>query len=216
MKKIALILAGCGNKDGAEITESVSLLIALSQCKAEVTAFAPNVEFSAIDFIHQKSMDQSRNALTEAARIMRGKIFDLRNLEVNKFDAVVFAGGYGVIKNLCNWAEKGARCEVLPEVEKTVLGFYEASKPIGAVCIAPALIARVLGKKHITVTIGQDAETAKEIEKTGAIHEICPVDDFITDREHKIVTTPAYMFDAQPHEVFKGIQAMAKELVEWA
>lgn len=216
MKKIALILAGCGNKDGAEITESVSLLIALSQCGAEVTAFAPSVEFSATDFIQQKPMEQTRNTLTEAARIMRGNISDLKNLDVKEFDAVAFAGGYGVVKNLCNWAEKGARCEVLPEVEKAIIGFYEASKPIGAVCIAPALIARVLGKKHITVTVGEYSDAAKEIEKTGAIHESCPVDDFITDREHKIVTTPAYMFEAKPHEVFKGIQAMAKELVEWA
>ena len=216
MKKIALILAGCGNKDGAEITEAVSLLIALSQCGADVTAFAPNVDFSAIDFIQQTTTAESRNVLTEAARIMRGNIFDLNNLNVKEFDGLAFAGGYGVINNLCNWAEKGARCEVLPEVEKTILGFYEASKPIGAVCIAPALIARVLGKKHISVTVGEDSAAAKEIENTGAIHEVCPVDDFITDREHKIVTTPAYMFDAKPHEVFKGIQAMAKELVEWA
>lgn len=216
MKKIALVLSGCGNKDGAEITEAVSLLIALSQCGAQVSAFAPDIEFDAIDFIQQKTMNQKRNAMTEAARIMRGQVQDLKNLNVKDFDAIAFAGGYGVVKNLCNWADKGARCEVLPEVEKAIIGFYEASKPIGAVCIAPALIARVLGKKQITVTVGEKSEAAKEIEKTGAIHEVCPVDDFITDREHKIVSTPAYMYDAEPHQVFKGIHAMAKELVEWA
>lgn len=216
MKKIALILSGCGNKDGAEITEAVSLIIALSQCGAKVTAYAPDVEFDAIDFLHQKPMNQKRNVLTEAARIMRGKIINLKELQAKNYDAVVFSGGAGVIKNLCNWAEKGARCDVIPEVEKVIFEFYNASKPIGAVCIAPALIARVLGKKQITVTVGDQSEAAKEIEKTGAIHEVCPVDDYITDREHKIVTTPAYMYDAEPHQVFKGIQAMVKELVEWA
>lgn len=217
MKKIAVVLSGCGNKDGAEITEAVSLLVSLSQYGAETTCFAPNKEFKALNFITNEPLGENRNVLTEAARIARGNIYDLKNLNVTEYDALAFVGGYGAAKNLCNWAEKGSQCVVLPEVEKLIQAFYQASKPIAAICIAPVLVAKVLGAKRVTVTLGNDPETIAEVLKTGAQHEICPVDDFVTDRETKVVTTPAYMYGtAKPHEVFKGIAGLAKELVEMA
>ncbi|HEY8271758.1 MAG TPA: isoprenoid biosynthesis glyoxalase ElbB [Pseudobdellovibrionaceae bacterium] len=217
MRKIAVILSGCGNKDGAELTEAISLLISLSQNGAEYRCFAPNIEFNALDFIKNEPLGTKRNALTEAARITRGEIQDLKNLEVSKYDALAFVGGYGAAKNLSNWAEKGAQCTVLPEVEKAIIDFHAASKPIAAICIAPVLIAKVLGSEKVTVTVGDDKETIAKILKTGAQHEICPVDDYVTDRETKVITTPAYMYDnAKPHEIFKGISALAKELVEMA
>jgi len=119
---------------------------------------------------------------------------------------------------LCNWAQKGSGCDVHPEVERVILEFYQAEKPIGAICIAPALIARVLGAKGITFTVGEDrGEAAGEVRKTGAHHNDCAVYDYITDREHRIVTTPAYMFDgARPHEAFTGIRGPVRELVEMA
>lgn len=217
MKKIAVVLSGCGYLDGSEITESVSLLISLHQAGAEVQCFAPEISFPVVDHIAQKNSGEKRSVLTEAARIARGQIQDITKLEEKNFDAVAFPGGFGAAKNLCNWAEKGSACEVNPQVQKVILDFYNASKPIGAICIAPVLLAKVLGAKKVTVTIGNDPETAAEIAKTGAIHEECPVDDYITDREHKVVTTPAYMYgEAKPHEVFKGIFGLAHELVEWA
>lgn len=217
MKKVAVVLSGCGHLDGSEITESVSLLIALYQAGADVSCFAPDIEVPVTNHVDGKTLNEKRHVLNEAARICRGRIQSLQKLATKDFDAVVFPGGYGAAKNLSNWAEKGAQCEVLPEVKRVILEFHEASKPIGAICIAPALLAKVLGDKKITVTIGEDKNTAAEIQKTGAIHEDCPVDDYITDRESKIVTTPAYMYDeAQPHEVFKGIFGLAHELVEWA
>ncbi|MFS4458420.1 isoprenoid biosynthesis glyoxalase ElbB [Bdellovibrio sp. HCB2-146] len=217
MKKIAVVLSGCGFKDGSEITEAVSLLIALNEAGATVSCFAPNIEISATNHMSGKPENEKRNLMNEAARIARGHIQDLAQLHAKDFDAIAFPGGYGAAKNLCNWAEKGAQCEVLPEVKRVITEFYEASKPIGAICIAPVLVAKVLGKHGVTVTIGEDVETAKEIEKTGARHEECPVDDYISDRETKVVTTPAYMYDnARPNEVFKGIFGLAHELVEWA
>ncbi len=219
MKKIAVILAGCGYLDGSEITETVSLLIALHQAKAEVHCFAPNQEFVATNHLTKDSdeKNEQRNVLTESARLCRGDAKDLTNLFAKDFDGLAFPGGFGAAKNLSNWAQKGAACEVNSEVQRVILEFYNASKPIGAICIAPTLLAKVLGSKKVTVTIGNDKETAKEIEKTGAQHEDCPVDDYISDRETKVVTTPAYMYEnAKPHEVFKGISAMANELVEWA
>ncbi|HEY1080524.1 MAG TPA: isoprenoid biosynthesis glyoxalase ElbB [Bdellovibrio sp.] len=217
MKKIAVVLSGCGFLDGSEITEAVSLLIALHQAGAEVSCFAPNIEVPAMNHATKKPIAEKRNILEESARIARGTIHSLDTLKVSDFDALAFPGGYGAAKNLSNWAEKGAKCDVLPDVKRVILDFYNDSKPIAACCIAPVLLARVLGDKNVTLTIGNDAGTASEIKKTGAVHEECPVDDYISDREGKIVTTPAYMYDdAKPHEVFKGIVGLAHELVEWA
>ncbi len=216
MKKIAVVLSGCGYLDGSEITEAVSLLIALNQAGAETFCFAPNIDVPAMDHKSGQSAEK-RNVLQESARIARGKVQDLAELDEKNFDAVAFPGGYGAAKNLSSWATEGAKSQVLPAVEKVILDFYKASKPIGAMCIAPVLLAKVLGNKKVTLTIGNDAATAAELAKTGAVHEECPVDDYITDRETKVVTTPAYMYDdAKPHEVFKGIFGMAHELVEWA
>lgn len=217
MKKVAVILSGCGNKDGAEITEAVSLLISLSQNGAEYMCFAPSVEFEALNFINDQALGQKRNVLTEAARIARGKIQDLKNLDIKTYDALAFVGGFGAAKNLSDWAAKGAKCSVLPDVEKVIKAFHKETKPIAAVCIAPVLLAKVLGSEGVTVTVGDDKETIAEILKTGAQHEACPVDDYVTDRETKVITTPAYMYgNAKPHEVFKGISGLAKELVEMA
>lgn len=217
MKKIAVILSGCGHQDGAEITESVSTLIALSELGAEYTVFAPSLDFKANNFLTGQPTNETRNVMQEAARISRGQVTDLAKLNPADFDGVALPGGYGAALHLCDWAKKGSGCDVLPTVQKVVEAFHKEQKPILAVCIAPALIARVLGKHGVTLTIGNDKETAQEIEKTGAQHENCKVTDYVTDREHKVVTTPAYMYDnAKPFEVFKGIRAAAKEFFEMA
>lgn len=217
MKKIAIVLAGSGHKDGSEITEAVSLLIALQQNGADTQFFAPNMEVEAIDHRTGNPLPEKRNVLTESARLARGEISDLEKLNVKDFDAIAFPGGFGAAKNLSNWAQKGSGAAVLPKVESLLREFHAAGKPIAAICIAPHLVAKVLGKEGVTVTIGNDPETAAEIQKTGAHHENCPVNDYVTDRENKIVTTPAYMYgEAKPHEVFKGISGLAKELVEMA
>ncbi len=217
MKKVAVVLAGCGNKDGAEITEAVSLLIALSQNGAGYMCFAPSMEFEALNFTNDQALGQKRNVLTEAARIARGNIQDLKTLDVKNYDALAFVGGFGAAKNLSDWAFKGAQCTVLPDVEKHIKAFHQETKPIAAICIAPVLLAKVLGSERVTVTLGDDKETIAEVLKTGAQHEVCPVDDYVTDRQTKVITTPAYMYgNAKPHEIFKGIFGLAKELVEMA
>lgn len=198
-KKIAVVLSGCGYKDGSEITESVSVLIALSELGAEVRCFAPSDQLEA------------------SARIARDEISQLSELQEKDFDAVVFPGGSGAAKNLSTWATEGSKAKVNADVQRVILAFHKASKPIGAICIAPTLLARVLGHEHPELTIGDDAETAAEIEKTGAQHTRCSVDDYVSDRDHKLLTTPAYMFGhAKPNEVFSGIRRMLTELVEMA
>ena len=216
-KKIAVVLSGCGNKDGTEITEAVSLIIALSAAGAKLSFFAPNQEFTPKNFLSNEPLSEKRNVMIEAARITRSEMQDLATLNADQFDGLAFPGGYGAALQLSNWGEAGSNCTVLPSVEKAILDFYKQSKPIAAICIAPTLLAKVLGPKGISLTVGSDVETSKEIEKTGAIHEACPVTDYITDREHKVITTPAYMYgSAKPHEVFQGISGLAKEFMEMA
>jgi enhancing lycopene biosynthesis protein 2 len=216
MKKVAVVLSGCGFKDGAEITESVSTLIALSDLGVDYQVFAPDTQVPSTNHL-TGTPQEARNVLAESARIARGKIKNVKDLDPADYDALVFPGGYGAATVLCGFAKAGAKCDVNPEIKRTIEEFYAREKPIAAICIAPALIARVLGERGITVTIGNDKDTAAEIAKTGARHESCPVEDYVTDREHKIVTTPAYMYDdAKPNQVFKGIRGALKELVEMA
>ena len=198
MRKIAVVLSGCGHKEGTEITEAVSTFICLSELGVKYQCFAPE------------------NLMQDSAKISRGEISDIKNLKTSDFDAVIFPGGFGAATKLSDWAEKGAKCTVQPEVERVIREFNDQDKPIGAICIAPTLVARVLGSKNINLTIGNDAATVAEIQKTGAQHANCPVNDYISDRDHKILTTPAYMYDAQPNEVFTGIRKMIRELVEMA
>jgi enhancing lycopene biosynthesis protein 2 len=216
MKKIAVVLSGCGNKDGSEIQEAVSLIVSLSQLGAQLSFFAPDYDFTAKNFLTNKPLEK-RNVMVESARISRSKIQDLKNLKADSFDGLAMPGGFGAALNLSDWAEKGSQCRINEDLEKAILDFHQQSKPIAAICIAPTIVARVLGPQGVSVTIGDDKETAEKIKKTGAHHENCPVDDFITDREHKVITTPAYMYgEALPHQVFKGIQGLARELMEMA
>lgn len=242
-KKIAVVLSGCGFLDGSEITEAISTLIALSELGTEVTCFAPDASFPVAHYVAsagatssssatQSSLERAtpapgssssalspstRNALEESGRIARQHVSPLSALREKDFDAIVFPGGFGAAKNLSDWASTGARANVLADVRRAITEFHKSSKPIGAICIAPTLVARVLGGEHPEVTIGNDTATAAEIEKTGAKHTKCAVDDYVSDRDHKILTTPAYMYgDAKPHEVFTGIRRMLAELVEMA
>jgi len=215
MKQIAIVLSGCGFKDGTEITEAISSFISITAHGCSYKVFAPSLEIESVNHINGQSTGK-RQLMAEASRISRGEIEDLNKLNPKSFDALLFPGGFGAALHLCDWATKGASCEVLPDVKRCIESFYNDSKPIGAICIAPVIIAKVLGKHGVSVTIGNDKETANEIEKTGAEHIECPVSDFITDRGSKIITTPAYMYDAKACDVFKGIDGLIAELSEMA
>jgi enhancing lycopene biosynthesis protein 2 len=215
-KRIAMVLSGCGNKDGSEITEAVALIVGLTRGGASIEFFAPDQNADAMNFLTNEKIE-ARNMLTEGARIARSKIKNLALAKTENFDALVFPGGAGAARNLSNWHEKGAHCLVHPEVRRVIEEFHKAELPIAAVCVAPVLLARVLGPKGISLTVGADGDVAKEVKKTGAHHEVCPVNDYITDRVHKIITSPAYMYgDARPHEVYDGIQGLTQELLEMA
>ena len=215
-RNVAVVLSGCGYLDGAEITESVSTLIALGEEGAKVRIFAPSKSLKEVQHLSGEETGNEKNVLEESARIARGKIEDLENLDEKDFDAIILPGGFGVAKNLCDFANNGAKANVLPKLKESLLAFHQASKPIGAFCIAPALVALVLGKEGVALTIGDDKATATEIQKTGADHVECRVDDYVTDRENKVITSPAYMYEAEPHLVYKGIRSAIRELMEMA
>ena len=158
-----------------------------------------------------KPMDEVRNVLVESARITRGKIKALNFYEPENFDAVIFPGGFGVAKNLCTLAFEGSDCTVDPEVELAVIASVEASIPIGALCIAPALIAKIL--PGADVTIGKDKETAKTIEKMGGTHHETDHAEVIIDEKYKLVTSPCYMLDAHILQIADGIQNVVDELI---
>ncbi len=215
MKKVAVILSGCGFLDGAEITEAISTLIAIGQNGAEYKVFAPNKDVPETNHLTQKPTGEKRNVLQESARIARGDIQPLEKLKAQDFDALAFPGGYGAALHLCNFAEKGSSGQIDPEVARVVKEFSDSRKPIAAICIAPAIMALAFGGKGVNVTIGEDAGTASELEKTGAKHQTCAVEKFVVDQANKIITTPAYMYGtAKPHQIFEGVSGAIKELIK--
>ncbi len=221
MPRVAVILSGCGVFDGSEIHESVSVLLHLSQAGAETTCFAPNIEQAhVVDHLAgQPAEGESRNVLTESARIARGVIRDLATLDADEFDAIIFPGGFGAAKNLCTFAFDGAGCSVTPEVERTIKAFHASEKPIGMCCIAPVIAAKVLGREAggpgCSVTIGCDPGAAQAIESMGASHVELPVTQAHVDEANRLVTAPAYMYgDAKIHEVSKGIGQMVTKTLE--
>ncbi len=217
MKKVAVILSGCGFLDGAEITESISTLIAIGQNGASYKVFAPNKDVAETNHLTQKPTGQKRNALQESARIARGDIQPLENLKATDFDALAFPGGYGAALHLCNFAEKGSGGQIDPQVARVVKEFNDSHKPIAAICISPAIMALALGNKGVNVTIGEDAGTASELEKTGAKHQNCAVEKYVVDHSNKVITTPAYMYGtAKPHQIFEGVSGAISELIKMA
>jgi len=175
---------------------------------------APNADFPETDHLQMQETGAKRNVLVESARISRGDIRDIATVKAADLDAIIFPGGFGAAKNLCDFAIKGAAASVHPEVARVVKEMSQAKKPIGAICIAPVLIATVLGKDlKPTLTIGTDSDTAAELEKTGSIHRNCQVDDIVVDRENRIVSTPAYMLANTVSEVYEGIGKCVREVI---
>lgn len=215
MKKIGVVLSGCGVYDGSEIQEAVFTLLAIDRQGCEAVCMAPNVDLLVINHLTTQETSEKRNVLVESARIARGNIRDIKEVTATELDAIIFPGGFGAAKNLCDFAVKGAAASVNPDVARLLKEMVTAKKPIGAVCIAPAFIAAVLGKEYSpTVTIGNDAGTAAEIDKTGAKHQDCPVTEFVVDRKNKLVTSPAYMLAERISEVADGIDNCVREVVK--
>ena len=213
-KKIAVILSGCGVYDGAEIHESVITLLRLDQRGAEVQCFAPDIaQLHVINHLTGEEMPESRNVLVESARIARGEVKDIREARVEEFDALIVPGGFGAAKNLSNFAVEGAGCSVNPDVLALAEAFAEAGKPVGLICISPALAAKIYGP-GVTCTIGNDTDTAAALDKMGATHQECAVEEIVEDTARKLVSTPAYMVGKSISEVASGINKLVDRVLE--
>ncbi len=216
MTRIAVILSGCGVYDGAEIHESTAALLALQRAGAEAVVCAPTgPQMHVINHVvGQPAENETRDILQESARIARGEIKDLATVEENDIDGVLLPGGFGAAKNLCTFAVEGADCTVHEQLEKFLRKVQTAGKPIGAMCIAPVILARVFGQQLAPkLTIGNDGDTAAAINKMGAQHVDCPVKESIVDADNKIVTTPAYMLAQNIGEVFDGATNFVEKLL---
>lgn len=211
--KAAVVLAGCGSMDGAEIHEAVMTLYAIENNGGSFEIFAPNVvQHHVINHITGEEMNESRNVLTEASRIARGKIKALTEYRADEFDALIFPGGFGVAKNLCTYAFDGPECHVDRVVEDAIRNTHNAGKPIGALCISPVLITRVLG--DVTVTIGSDAGTAADIVIMGGRHENKNHGEVTVDVKNRIVTTPCYMLNATLPDIARDADALVRAIKE--
>lgn len=214
MARIGVILSGCGVFDGAEIHEAALTLFFLDRAGAEIVCMAPNVEqFDVVNHLGGEGYSEKRNVLVEAARIARGDIRELKDVDATMLDGLIFPGGYGAAKNLCNFAVKGADCTVHPEVEGLIKAVHKAKKPIGFMCIAPVIAAKVLGSFSPQITIGNDKDTAAAVEKMGAKHVVSAVEDIVVDQNNLIVTTPAYMLGPSIAKIGLGIEKLVNEVL---
>lgn len=215
MSKIAVVLSGCGVYDGAEIHEAVCTLLALHRAGHEAVCLAPDREqLHVIDHLKGEEMEERRNVLTEAARIARGKISDIAEADPGAVDAVMLPGGFGAAKNLCTFAVEGPDCSVDPGVQNYLTKAKELAKPIAALCIAPALLAKVFGSE-VQLTIGNDGDTAAAIEALGAVHVNKPIGEIVVDEANRIVTSPCYMYDATISEIADSAEKVVAVLTEW-
>lgn len=217
MTKVGVCLAGCGYLDGAEIRESVLTLLALSRAGAEAMCFAPDQEqMHVVNHLSGEAVEgESRNVLVESARIARGDIIALADFDLESVDALVFPGGFGVAKNLCDFALQGPACTVEPAVAALIQQAQAAGKPLGFVCIAPALAAAALQEQApgAELTIGHDEGTAAALATLGAQHVACDAHEAHVDVERRLASTPAYMLDAPLHQIAAGIDAMVAQLL---
>ncbi len=213
MKKFAIILSGCGVYDGSEIHEATMLFLSIISHGGEYDCFAPNInQIHTINHSNGEISNENRNVLIESARIARGEIISLDLFDANNYDALVLPGGYGVAKNLSDYYIKGENCIVIKSVAEAIKNMHNLSKPIGAMCIAPVIIAKVLG--DVTLTIGNDETTADTIEKMGSKHVNTSYGEVIADKKHKIFSTPCYMLDSNIKDVYDGASNLVKSILE--
>lgn len=214
MAKVGVILSGSGYLDGAEIREAVLTLLAVEKAGLEYECLAPDVDqMDVVDHMTGAAVEgERRNVMREAARIARGAIRETGSANASEFDGFLLPGGYGAAKNLCNFAVAGSACEVEPSVARLIDDAHSNGKPIGFICIAPAIAARLIPGARIT--IGNDAGTAAALEEMGAKHVECFSDSFVVDEEQRVLSTPAYMCNASIPQIAQGIEDMVRRLAQ--
>ncbi|PQQ24751.1 isoprenoid biosynthesis glyoxalase ElbB [Photorhabdus hindustanensis] len=214
MKSVAVVLSGCGVFDGSEIHESVLTMLSLDRLGVKTSFFAPDVpQLHVINHINGEEVGEERNVLQESARISRGRIKPLSQANAEEFDALIIPGGFGVAKNLCDFAVKTVDCEINKDLLSLVRAMHKQHKPMGFMCIAPVMLPKLLNKP-VKLTVGNDPETVAQVEAMGGIHIVCEVNDVVVDLENKIVTTPAYMLAESISQAEVGIDKLVRKVLE--
>lgn len=214
MKKIGVVLSGCGVYDGSEIHEAVITLLAIARNGAQALCFAPDkTQTDVINHLTGETMAESRNVLIEAARIARGEVRPLADARADELDALIVPGGFGAAKNLSNFASQGAECAIEPTLKALAQAMHAVGKPLGFICIAPAMLPKIL-PPPLRLTIGTDIDTAEIIEEMGGEHIPCPVDDIVVDEDNKLVTTPAWMLAQRIDEAATGIEKLVARVLD--
>ena len=218
MKKVGVVLSGCGHQDGSEIHEAVFTLHALEKADAEAIIMAPDMDqFHVINHLNgNEELSESRNILVESARIARGKVIDVASVSGHRLDALIFPGGTGMAKNIFDYSMAGINCTVISDVQRLVVEILEADKPLGAICIAPVMIAKVLeylGRTG-TVTGGFNVEINNDIKAMGINAVEVGAEEIVVDKENKIVTTPAYVDAKSMNESCTGIEKLVDKVLE--
>ena len=212
-KKFAVVLSGCGVYDGAEIHEATMTMLAIKEGGADYQCFAPDIpQYHVINHLTGEEMNESRNVLVESARIARGDIKPLTEYDANKYDALIFPGGFGAAKNLSTVAFDGADAKVNPQVEEAIKSTLALHKPIGALCISPAVVAKVI--QGVEVTIGNDPDTAGAIEKMGSKHVVSTHGQVVHDHKYNVFTTPCYMLDATILDIKQDATVVVNEMMK--
>ena len=213
MKNLAIILSGCGVFDGSEIHEAVLTMLAVDQLGASYTIYAPDIEQRhVIDHITGHEMLETRNVLIEASRIARGNILPLAALDLATIDAILIPGGFGAAKNLSDFAVEGEAMKVLPLLEEILVKAHGKGLPIGAICIAPVILANIF--ENSTVTIGKDEEAKTAIEKMGAHHKEASIAEISIDKANKLVTAPCYMLEASISQIAENTHQVVKTVLD--
>ena len=223
MKKIAVILSGCGNRDGSELQESLSLLLAIDRRGWQYQCFAPEGFFEVVPHVDVEETEEEgtildieqRDIFVESARIARGNLLPLEEYKPANYDALEFPGGMGAARNLSTFAFDGPRMEVIDGVQDAILETYRAKKPVVAMCIAPMVLAKVLGRYEVRLTLGADDNPPAQVAKGfGCQVQACGPTDVCVDSEHKVLTTPAYMAATRISEIFDGAENLVAALAE--
>ena len=217
MKKIGVVLSGCGHQDGSEIHEAVFTLHALDKLDVDVIIIAPDMDqFHVINHLNGEEVSESRNILVESARIARGEVVDVATISGQQLDALIFPGGTGMAKNIFDYSMAGINCTIIPDVQRLVVEILEANKPLGAICIAPVMVAKILEylRRTGTVTGGFSDNINNDIKAMGINIIEVGAEDIVVDEENKIVTTPAYVEAKTMNEAFIGIEKLVNKVLE--
>ncbi|MBU2645121.1 isoprenoid biosynthesis glyoxalase ElbB [bacterium] len=216
MKKIGVILSGCGVFDGSEIHESVATLAALDKHGLQAVCLAPDIEqMHVINHYSQTVAEgESRNVLVESARIARGNIKPLQSDSMDDLDGLMLPGGFGAAKNLSDYAVNGNQMTVIPIVSEILQKAYQDKKPIAALCIAPVVLTKVLSGQNPILTLGADGADAENINQMGGRHQATTHEEVVLDVKNRLVTGPCYMLDANIGQIMRGADAVVKKLKE--